>query len=267
MSDTYDLYVDDSGSRLPDKRTDPAEDRKDRMNAFALGGFLVKSEEASYVYDMHARLIEDFGIEGVLHSHKIRGCQGEFRWLKNHPERASEFYHRVTHMLTRSPLLATACVVHRPGYRGRYDPLYGSQRWLLCKSAYTILVERAAKYARRHGRRLRVYVEASGKKEDQAIKEYHRALLDQGMLFDAGRSSIYSPLQQQDFASALFKNPKFIKKDNPYAQVADLLLYPLVKSGYDPHYRPYVDLYQAGNLIDVCVGSPDREGVKYYCFD
>ena len=51
-------------------------------------------------------------------------------------------------------------------------------------------------------------------------------------------------------------------------QIADLLLYPVAKGGYDPSYKPYVDLMKAGRLIDAHLSAENRPnlGIKYSCF-
>ncbi len=53
------------------------------------------------------------------------------------------------------------------------------------------------------------------------------------------------------------------------AQVADLVLYPIAKGGYDETYGPYVQMMEAGRIIDADLSAEDRPflGVKYSCFD
>jgi hypothetical protein len=61
---------------------------------------------------------------------------------------------------------------HRLGMRDRstritmHNIARGRHRWSLCKSAFTISVERAGKYARSLNCRLRVLSERCNKKED-----------------------------------------------------------------------------------------------------
>jgi hypothetical protein len=52
-------------------------------------------------------------------------------------------------------------------------------------------------------------------------------------------------------------------------QIADLVLYPMVKGGYDQSYRPYAKLIEAARIIDAELDPGDRPnlGVKYSCFD
>ena len=52
-------------------------------------------------------------------------------------------------------------------------------------------------------------------------------------------------------------------------QLADLILYPIAKAGYDPHYRPYRKLKEQGKLIDCHLSDQDlaARGIKYSCFD
>lgn len=262
---TYDLYIDDSGTRLPDRRA--SERRDDGIDAFALGGFLVESEGAPQAVELHKEFIQAQGLTYPLHSNPIRCKKGNFRWLANDESRAKQFYAELSRLLLNAPGLLIACVVHRPGYNSRYVPLYGAARWMLCKSAYAILVERAAKYAHSHGRRLRVYIESSGKREDRILREYHRELATEGMPFQPQTSHRYSPLCPEALRAILMKNPQFIKKTNPLAQLADLVLYPVVKGGYEQNYQPYRLLKESGKLIDAHVADPEILGIKYYCFD
>jgi len=52
-------------------------------------------------------------------------------------------------------------------------------------------------------------------------------------------------------------------------QIADLVLYPMAKGGYDSSYNPYRKLKESGKLID-CLLTEDKilvGGIKYSCFD
>ena len=70
------------------------------------------------------------------------------------------------------------------------------------------------------------------------------------------------------FSEILIRNPKFIKKKNEMAQVADLVLYPLVKGKYDDRYRPYQYLVKCGKIVDARLDEKTPNcGVKYSCFD
>lgn len=52
-------------------------------------------------------------------------------------------------------------------------------------------------------------------------------------------------------------------------QIADLVLYPMAKGGYDPSYRPYAALMENKRLIDALLAPEERAsmGIKYRCFD
>lgn len=62
--------------------------------------------------------------------------------------------------------------------------------------------------------------------------------------------------------------PKRRTKATVMLQIADLMLYPMAKGGYEPNYKPYVDLIAAGKLVDALLAEPDRSslGIKYSCF-
>jgi hypothetical protein len=114
-----------------------------------------------------------------------------------------------------------------------------------------------------------VYVELTAKKEDCAIRRYHTDLIRAGMYFDPKNSSKYEPMGATGLASILFTKPNFVKKSHPMAQFSDLVLYPIVKGRYDPEYKPYRSLWEAGRIIDTVLPQKDvtQLGIKYYCFD
>ena len=139
----------------------------------------------------------------------------------------------------------------------------------MCKTAYAILVERAAKLARRADAQLEIFFEQTGKAEDSDIKSYTKSLKHSGMPFDTVSSQGYHALAADDFKALILGEPRERTKKTPMIQVADLYLYPMVKGGYDPEYRPYRTLMAAGRLIDAILTADERPllGIKYSCFD
>jgi hypothetical protein len=262
---TFELYIDDSGSRQPDHRpSNPGE-----RDAFGLGGILLAEEDAAELKAMRQQVTDAFEISVPLHSHTIRNKAHGFRWLGSDSERARLFYDALNNLFADMPAYATGCIIHRPGYNARYRDIYQSNRWHLCKTAYSILIERCAKFALHHGRKLRVYVERTGPNEDSKITQYHGGLLIDGMPFDDETSAKHSPLSAANLQSVLMKKPKFVSKDNPLIQLADLALYPLVRGKYDPDYPPYQHLIAHEKLLTIPIaGSVEfLDGVKYSCFD
>jgi hypothetical protein len=265
--DVLQLYFDDSGSRSPDHKPVP---RKDGIDCFALGGVLINHEDLSLVRDRHGAFCEAWGITPpVLHSTRIRTRQKSFAWLGLDAEREKIFLSQLGEFLLGLPVLCIACAVHRPGYNARYYKQYSGQPWRLCKTAFGILIERAAKHALRVGRKLQIFYEQSGAREDTDIVEYLRSLKREGMPFDPHGSAQYQSLGAEDFQAIVLGEPHRITKENPMAQAADLLLYPMIKGRYEPKYRSYCDLKAHGKLID-CVLSEEEApmlGIKYSCFD
>jgi hypothetical protein len=260
------LYIDDSGTRRPDRAA--AAPRVDGMDHFALGGILIREEAVSTLIKAHHAFTTRWRISAPLHSTKIRGRRDTFKWLRDDADLEVAFWDDLEKMIIDLPILCLACVVHRPGYVSRYAERY-KQPWLLCKTAFAILVERAAKYAARSGAHLEIYFEEAGKQEDRAIQAYARLLETEGMPFDPDTSKSYDELKPEDFKKILVGQPNRIKKKVPMAQIADLVLYPMVKRGYDPLYRPYVQMMKGGRIIDACLNPDERPvlGVKYSCFD
>jgi hypothetical protein len=266
MSEKLLLYLDDSGSRNPDHGQAA---RGDGLDWFALGGILVSETDVRLAVDLHQAFMSTWVLDHPLHSTKIRGRRKQFSWLGQDANRAAKFHEELTALLLQMPVIGLACVIDRPGYNARYRKKYGADRWLMCKTAYSILIERAAKHARRAGKKLEVFFERSGKEEDRNLHSYHRSLKSAGMPFDEGRSASYGSLSAGEFRQLVVGDPQRQTKANALIQVADLYLYPMVKGGYDPTYQPYVDLLGAHSIADALVGHEEvvSLGVKYSCFD
>ena len=206
--------------------------------------------------------------DGPLHSHEIRSRQKNFLWLKDDEEIAAQFLNELTDLMLALPVIGFACVIDRPGYNARYEAVYRENRWRLCKTAFAITVERAAKHALQRGRKLRVYVEASGKTEDRMLQSYYEALKADGPWFDKQRSSSYLPLDGPAYAACLYEF-RVKQKQSLLMTIADLYLWPMCIGGYDTANRAYAALKTAGKLIDCHLGAEEvpHRGIKYSCFD
>jgi len=206
--------------------------------------------------------------DAPLHSSPIRSRNGNFRWLiKASASRKEEFMRDLSQLMTALPIIVLACVVDRPGYNHRYKERYGRQRWALCRTAFTIAVERAAKYAKAKGLRLRVYVEHSDRKTERRLKGYYEELSSKGAPFAADTSAKYMPLKAEDLSATLLEF-KVKSKASRLMQIADLALWPACKGGYDRGNRAYVALRDAGKLLDsYCSEENGIQGIKYSCFD
>ena len=263
---TYDLYIDDSGTRRLD--APKVASHSTAPDAFALGGILIGSEAATLVIDGVQALKQRCGITSYLRSYEIRQKKGKYAWIEKEPERATRLYSEIHLLIEQMPGWATAVVIDRSGYNARYADKYGTDRWELCRSAYDILIERAAKIADADGRRLKVFVEGTGKREDRLICQYHSNLRENGLGFQVSTSEKYRPLTAGDFTRITMKHPAFTRKGNPLSDLADLVLFPLVVGKYDPSYKPYRFLQETGKIIDCRLSDgPSDCGVKYYCFD
>src|SRR6201999_2145676 len=98
------------------------------------------------------------------------------------------------------------------------------RRWLLCKTAFSVVVERAAKFSIRNDGKLRVFPERGDAVVDKTTLRYYEELKSQGMPFSAGTSEKYAPLSGEDFRKTLY-DFKTKKKTSPLAQLADLYLW------------------------------------------
>jgi hypothetical protein len=158
------LYMDDSGTRNPDRKI--VEDLTYR-DWFTLGGFLMKEVDGGVIRTLHAEFCEKWGIKYPLHSYDIRLMDKRFSWLRTASVTdRGQFMRDLSAMLTKIPVIGYAAVVDRPGYNKRYRAKYGRQTWNLCQTAFSVICERAAKRARAYDCKLRVYVEEGDKTAD-----------------------------------------------------------------------------------------------------
>lgn len=268
MVNKYILYFDDTGSRDPDHATYGLVRREDKMDCFALGGVLIRDEDIDFVIQSYKAFCAEWKLTYPLHSSRIRGGQGKFGWLKK-PENAAQFLPAIEEFLLSLPIVGIACVVHRPGYVARYKDQYQERLWYMCRTAFLILVERAAKFAYQQDRKLEIFFEASGKKEDDDIVRYMRELKRDGSPFSQHTSRDYAPLSAQGYRDIILGEPRRKTKRTPMIQIADLVLYPMAKGGYDHSYRPYKKLNEGGKLIDNQLPAElvSVRGIKYSCFD
>jgi len=270
MPDKFHLYFDDTGSRDPDKsaRANAAQAADVEMDCFGLGGILLRESDIDGIIAAHKDFCREHDISYPLHSWSIRGGRKEFGWLKT-PEKAGIFMASLEDYLLSLPVVAIACIIHRPGYVARYKDKYRDRLWYMCKTAFSILIERAAKYVDEQGGAMEVYFEQCGKKEDRDIIRYMRELKAGGQEFNQDTSRQYAPFGPEDFRRICLGKPIRKTKKTPMIQIADLVLFPMAKGGYNPSYRPYEKLRGAGKLIDCHLAEVDipLRGIKYSCFD
>lgn len=263
----YLLYLDDSGSRDPDRHRDG---ENNEAGWFALGGVMVDASQK----DNCDQSIIDFRHswaqvqDAPLHSYDIRHKKGAFHWLGALPrEEQSRFMGELSALITGLPIVVCGCVVDRNGYNARYMTQYGQRRWKLCKTAFSIVVERAAKFALHHQARLRVYVEQTDKVTEGHMRSYFQSLKTEGLPFSEANSAKYSPMTQAEFAKTLYEFKVKTKKSD-LMQLADLCLWPICMGRHNPQLMPYRQLLESGKLLDShCTSSNGLHGVKYSCFD
>jgi hypothetical protein len=259
------FYLDDSGTRTLNRRP-LAFDPKKREH-FALGGILINAEDEGPARAAYDTFCARWGITYPLHSVEIRHSTKNFSWLRRDATEYSRFMLDLTGFLTSLPVTGIACTIDRPGYDSRYRHL-GKAQWKLCKTAFPIVVERAAKFARRDGRKLRVYPERSIKADEELLHAYFDNLRVNGAPFTGGAAAAYAPLSALECADTLYEL-KFKRKSSPMIQVADLYLWPIALARYEPRNRAYLELQRRGRLIECALPKAEWEscGSKYSCFE
>jgi len=259
----YALFIDESGSPKPNP--------KDQTPYFAVGGILVERSDELTIETLVSEFKERWGINPdiPLHGNEIRSRKKKFSWLGNCSDKMREdFISDLTATITNCPVLVHACVVSRCGYLNRYLDTYGEKTWEMMKSAFAILIERAAKYADTQGGTVMVYFEKAGKKEDRLIKGYFQELRSLGLPFNATSSSKYSPMNSSQL-SRLLRGIEGKGKNNPMIQLADLCLYPVARNKTDPNNRAFSAMRNKRLIIDCHLPQNSIESlrIKYYCFD
>jgi len=266
MPNVLNFYVDDSGTRHPDR---PGTSGSATRDWFALGGVLIREDDEAECRRRYHQFRDQWEIDYPLHSADIRHCAAKFRWMATaNAEEQQKFMQDITAFLIGIPAIGLACVIDRPGYNKRYTEKYGRDKWLLCKTAFCIAVERAAKYALSVGHKLKVYVERCNPTDDRKIDEYYNLMKASGPPFDSKNSQRYGPLSVEQLKAVLY-DFKLKYKTSPGIQIADLYLWPMCMGGYHKSNKPYVALKEAGKLMDVVCGEEKiaEVGIKYSCFD
>lgn len=239
---------------------------------FTLGGVLIRDDDKATCKQAHADFLGRWPeVTQPLHLTDMHSKRKGFAWLEAvSREKLGDFwadYHSVVGSL---PMIAVGCVVHRPGYRDRgYGSREGDAKWNLCRTAFNILIERAAKLAHADGCRLRVRYEGADRKADKALHAYWRELkAGQGLGFNAQNAAKYDPFPPDVLAATLVDLERKDKK-SALIQFADTCALALSKGRYQPNFSTYVALKQGGRLADTHVGEERAasEGVKYSCFD
>jgi hypothetical protein len=72
---------------------------------------------------------------------------------------------------------------------------------MLCRSAFDIVVERAAKFAKHEGRRLKVFYEMADPDTNDMVEGYFYNIQENGMAFDAATSAKYLPLTAKELVT------------------------------------------------------------------
>jgi hypothetical protein len=266
MPRVLNFYMDDSGTRTPDRK--PMVYNPRVREFFALGGVLINEDDEGFARKLYDDFCGRWSIGYPLHSVEIRNAKKKFAWLNENSDERERFMRDLTRTLTSMHILGIACVIDRPGYDRRYREKYGRRMWHLCQTAFCIAVERAAKQAIKDSRKLRVMPERSCKDDEMRITAYFAEMKKGGAPFDRQASSAYAPLDPSQLRSTLYEL-KFKFKKSPMAQVADLFLHPMAVGGYDSTHRPYVALKEAGRLIECHLGETQHasRGTKYSCFE
>lgn len=260
------LYFDDTGSRHPDKRPDPT--RKGR-DWFGLGGFVIRKEDESAAKQLHTDLAQRWGVRAPFHMTDMLAEKKGFSWLGRVSESENErFWSEYKTFLASVNGLGMACVIDRPGYVARgYLEQHGANRWLLCRTAFDVLVERCAKYARLDGRKLEIVFESDVGVND-TIKGYFRNLKENGLAFDKENSAKYNPLSKEEFKETL-ATIESKGKSSQMLQIADSYIYAMARGRYDRKFQIYRRLRDAQRLSTFALPNEhiSEMGIKYSCFE
>lgn len=260
-------YIDETGNRRPDKK--PHQNAQGR-DCFGLGGYLLWDTDKGVVRDAHQQFCQRWNINAPFHMTDMLSARKRFSWLGNMTDKdRSAFWEDYKNFLASIPALGTGCVISRSGYVARgYLEKFGESKWFLCRSAFDITVERAAKYAKLNNAKLDIVFE-SDPPFNPIMEGYFNHLKNKGLAFDPGRAGKYEPLTASDFRETLGRI-EYKGKENPFIQIADSYIYAIARQKYDRLFGVYCRLRDHGRIINFALKDAElikAMGVKYYCFD
>lgn len=261
------LYMDETGNRHPDKKSDASRIGRDW---FGFGGILVRGEDNDQTRNLVAAFLAKWKLGETKPAHitDMLAERQHFSWLERvDQERRESFWADWRRVLCQAPVIGLGCIVDRPGYLARGYLDKHQDRWLLCRSAFDITVERAVKIARLEGRKLHIVFEQDPGIND-TITGYFKNLKANGLGFDEGNSSKYGPLTTADFNETLGRI-QHKPKSHPLLQIADSYIYAMSRKAYDKKFWLYRHLRDSKRIADFALDAQHlpHMGVKYYCFD
>ena len=261
------FYMDESGNRLPDKKPDRGRENRDW---FAFGGYLIANEDKDDARARWRAFVDEWNIVHPFHISDMLNETKRWGWLSRISEaKRATFWNDYRTLLSSIRALGQACVIDRPGYVARgYLQQHGANRWLLCRTAFDIAIERAAKYARSRDRKLSVVFE-SDPAYNPVVEGYFQDLKAKGLGFAPATSGKYNPLTQQEFAETL-STIEYKDKSSRLLQIADSYVYSIARGKYDRFFHLWRDLRDNHRIINFALGDNDAikaMGIKYSCFD
>lgn len=263
---TITYYMDETGNRQPDKKSDQSRQGRDW---FGLGGFMIKNGDEAEAKRLHGEIVQKWNVRAPFHFTDMLAEKKGFSWLGRLSQlKRDEFWRDYKAFLGEVPVLGTACIIDRPGYVARgYLEAHPDTKWLLCRSAFDITVERAVKYALSQGSKLDIVFESDIAIND-TVKGYFANLKLNGLQFDAGNSAKYMPLTQADFANTL-GTIEWKTKSSRMLQIADSYIYAIARQKYDRNFGIFRHLRDTSRIINFALEDTDSikaMGIKYYCY-
>ncbi|WP_161494574.1 DUF3800 domain-containing protein [Caulobacter sp. B11] len=258
--------MDETGNRQPDKKSDLSRLGRDW---FGLGGFIIRKEDEIEAKRLHDEIVASWNVKSPFHFTDMLAEKKGFSWLGRLSQRErDQFWLDYKAFLSAVPALGTACIIDRPGYVARgYIEKHPGTKWLLCRSAFDITIERAVKYAVSIGCKLDVVFESDIAIND-TVKGYFANLKENGLEFDKDNSAKYAPLSKEVFAETL-GTIEWKTKSSRMLQIADSYIYAIARQRYDRSFHVFRQLRDSAKIINFAL--PDTEsikamGIKYYCY-
>lgn len=259
-------YMDETGNRQPDKKSDRSRLGRDW---FGLGGYLIRGEDEAEAKRLHGEIVDKWKVPTPFHFTDMLSEKKGFSWLGRLSQRDRDrFWGDYREFLSSVPAMGTGCIIDRPGYVARgYLEKHPDTKWLLCRSAFDITVERAAKYAISQGRKLNVVFESDIAIND-TVKCYFANLKANGLEFDGANSAKYAPLTQAEFANTL-GTIEYKAKASRMLQIADSYIYAIARQKYDRMFPVFRHLRDTRKIINFALDDAESikaMGIKYYCY-
>jgi hypothetical protein len=237
-SPLFHLYIDETGSRHPDKEASTA---KHGFDWFGLGGLLITQEDEATAKSKLATFVARWPqIRSPLHFTDIRAQKKGFAWLGNLKlEDHNRFWSdsaRFSHQFRGRGLLASS--IAQATSNGGTAKGEGTPNGSFAEAHSIFWSTELPNTQNPRGGGCVSTMKERTLLPTRRVHEYYETIKFSGLAFDESTSSKYRPLKQVEFQNVLLAI-EGKDKGNKMMQVADSYLYAIARGSYDVKFDVY----------------------------